>query len=46
MTRKVVVAAALVGLAAFAGHAQQPSFRTGVELVSLNVTVTEATRAT
>src|SRR6185503_3344922 len=34
-------AAALVGLAAFAGHAQQPSFRTGVELVSLNVTVTE-----
>jgi len=41
MTRKVVVAAALVGLAAFAGHAQQPSFRTGVELVSLNVTVTE-----
>jgi len=43
MTRKVVVAAALVGLAAFAGHAQQPSFRTGVELVSLNVTVTDGT---
>ena len=42
MTGKVIVAAVLVSLAAFVAHAQQqPSFRTGVELVSLNVTVTE-----
>ena len=41
MTGRVVVAAAVVGAAVVAAHAQQPSFRTGVELVSLNVTVTE-----
>src|SRR5688572_26391629 len=38
---------AFVGLAlaatALTAHAQQPSFRTGVELVSLNVIVTEGT---
>jgi Ca-activated chloride channel family protein len=45
MTSKIFTSsAALVAAAAFVAHAQQPpqpSFRTGVELVSLNVTVTE-----
>jgi len=44
MNSKVLVGAAIVITAALVAHAQQqPSFRTGVELVSLNVTVTEGT---
>jgi Ca-activated chloride channel family protein len=41
MTARIFTAAALVAAAAFVADAQQPSFRTGVELVSLNVTVME-----
>ena len=37
----VVVLAAAVGLSAQQPQRQQPSFRVGVELVSLNVTVTD-----
>jgi Ca-activated chloride channel family protein len=44
MTSKVLFGTAIVITAALVAHAQQPSFRTGVELVSLNVTVTEGTQ--
>ena len=40
--RRLAAAVAIAASAGLIGHAQQPpSFRTGVELVSLNVTVTE-----
>jgi Ca-activated chloride channel homolog len=40
--RRLAAAVAIAASARLVGHAQQqPSFRTGVELVSLNVTVTE-----
>jgi Ca-activated chloride channel family protein len=41
--RAFAVACALAASTALVGHAQQPSFKTGVEVVSLNVTVTEGT---
>ena len=44
MNSKVLVGAAIVVTAALVAHAQQQApFRSGVELVSLNVTVTEGT---
>jgi Ca-activated chloride channel homolog len=40
--RRIAAAVAIAAAAGLVGHAQQqPSFRTGVEVVSLNVTVTE-----
>jgi Ca-activated chloride channel family protein len=41
MKKHLVAASAMVVLAGAAGHGQQPSFRTGVDIVSLNVTVSE-----
>lgn len=41
--RAIVAAGTLAASVTVAGHAQQPSFRTGVEIVSLNVTVVEGT---
>lgn len=42
-TRAIVAAGTLAASVTLAGHAQQPSFRTGVEIVSLNVTVVDGT---
>jgi Ca-activated chloride channel family protein len=41
--RGIAAAAALAASVTCAAHAQQPSFRTGVDIVSLNVTVTDGT---